>query len=334
MHKVQILECASYLPKNVVMSVDLFEDIKSDSQYGIPIDWMSEKMGIKERRLEEGSHKPSDAAILSAQKLIEKSDIDVKDIDMVIFCGIERDRPEPATAHTIACALGINASHTYDVSNACFGFMEAMKIASKFIETASIDCALIVTAEVTSNVVHAVADKLKKGMPTSQAKKYIGGLSIGDAGGCVLLGRSLNGVSGFELFNTKTLSKHVEKCYYNFNNGEFEGEMKMDYLAALMLNNHNSLIDSTLDTLGWEGFDFLLSHQIGKKPYERISEIKGFSKQQNHIKTFDYLGNIASATFPVNYEKLMNRDTFKPGSKIGGCFAGSGIVIGQFGYTA
>ena len=333
MQKVQILSVSSYLPEEILSSDGLFEEFKSESQYGIPTNWMSNDMGIKERRISQSTLKPSDLAVYAAEKAIKRAGIEAKDIDMVIYCGIERDRPEPATAHTIANQFNINAKHTFDVANACYGFIEGMKIGTNFIACGLVENALIVTSETLSRIIEPVIEKLKKGMSIEEAKKYIGFLSVGDAGGAVILSKSLNGTTGFETFNTITASKHVEKCHYSFSkNGEFNGVMAMGNLAALMVKNHSDLIQSTLKQIGQERFDFLLSHQIGKRPYERLSELDCI-KDGELIKTYDYLGNIASATFPVSFEKLTKHDNLEAGSKVGGCFAGSGIVIGQIAYT-
>ena len=334
MKKVQILSAKSFLPNQKVKSIDLFEEFKSEQNYGISKEWMSKDMGIHERRLSSSESKPSDLAIPAAEKAIADAGISYDGIDMVIFCGIERDRPEPATAHTIAHKLGINPQHSFDVSNACFGFIEGVKIATKFIETTAIKHALIVTAEVASNVTYAVLELLKQGMNQDEVKNYIGGLSIGDAGGAVVLGESRDGVSGFDLFNTATLPIHADKCYYHFDKlGRFHGQMRMAQISAVMLKGHRDLFKETMKQLNWEKPDFLLSHQVGKKPWEKLSEIAGCAEIDNHMKTFDKLGNIASATFPVNFEKLTKHDRVEKHNKVAGYFAGSGLVIGQFGYT-
>lgn len=332
MKNTQILSCASYLPETIVTSDDLFSEIKSEQQYGIAKNWMSDDMGIKERRFSEPHLKPSDLAIPAAEKALQQSNIDRKDIDIVIFCGMERDRPEPATAHTIANNLGINAEHTFDVANACYGFIEGVKIGNQFISCGLANNALIVTSEICSRVVTKVIEILKYGKPVEDAKKYIGFLSAGDAGGAIVLGESLDNKSGFKLFSTRTRSDYEKKCHYNFTkNGDVEGQMKMGQLSALMIKGHRMIFDETLNNLGWEKFDVLLSHQIGKRPFEKLTEIAG-NRANKHIKTYDYLGNIASATFPVNFEKMIKDDTLKKGDYIGGMFAGSGLVYGQFGY--
>ena len=51
------------------------------------------------------------------------------------------------------------------------------------------------------------------------------------------------------------------------------------------------------------------------------------------IKTYPKLGNITSATFAVNYHNLMKNGNVRAGDKVLGCFAGSGLAIGQIGYT-
>ncbi|MGH1540171.1 MAG: ketoacyl-ACP synthase III [Arenicella sp.] len=330
--KTKIHSVGTHLPKQVIKSDDIFKEIKSEQQYNIPTDWMSKNMGIVERRVAPDSAQPSELAIPAAEKAIKNSNIDKKDIDAVIFCGIERDRPEPATAHTIADELNINASIAFDVANACFGFIDGMNIAAKFINSGTAKYALVVTGEVPTKILKTVVKNLKKGMDQASAKNLIGALSVGDAGGAVLMGRS-DDSSGFELFRTFSQSQHTKKCYYQFDeNGVFDGQMRMANLAALMIRNHSQLIQNTLDQLGWNEFDWMLSHQIGQRPFDKISELKGINPKRM-IKTFDKLGNVASATFPINFHKLSKNGKVKPGERIGGCFAGSGIVIGQFGYS-
>ena len=103
-------------------------------------------------------------------------------------------------------------------------------------------------------------------------------------------------------------------------------------MAAAFIRYNNKLIDETLAKLGWDKFDWMLSHQIGKKPFEKISGMNGVNPN-SMIKTFDKLGNITSATFPVNFQKLCVEEQVNSGDRVGGCFAGSGLSIGQFGYT-
>ena len=329
--KTRIMSVGSFLPSQIVKSDDLLSEINSEVQYNIPLDWMSKTMGIIERRMAPADANPSDLAIPAAREAIINSKIAVSEIDMVIFCGIERDNPEPATAHIIQNALGINARYCFDVANACFGFFDAMSIADGFIKTKNIQKALVVTGEVPTRLLRFFADKLKKGVDIKTARKIIGSLTVGDAGGAVILEAS-DDDSGFDLFNVVSDSKHFNKCIYNHKtDGSMEGQMLMGPISNAILSAHEDLIDDTLMKLHWKKFDWMLSHQMGLKPFNRISALNGVNPRKM-IKTFPKLGNITSATFPVNFQKLTVNGKVKSGDKVGGCFAGSGLAVGQLGY--
>ena len=220
------------------------------------------------------------------------------------------------------------------MANACFGFIDAMQVASSYIRCGITRYALIVTGEVPSKVLRAAVDVLKEGVDIKTARQIIGALSVGDAGGAVVMGPTIDREqSGFELFNTITHSEQAENCKYRQReDGSFEGHMKMGQLAGAFVRCHTKLMEDTLLQLGWSSFDWVLSHQIGQKPFDIIGRIEGV-KPSKMIKTLDKLGNITSATFPVNFDQLLGEGSLQPGDRVGGCFAGSGIVIGQFGYT-
>ena len=331
---IKICSVGSHLPEEVVKSDDIFAEFNSSSEYDIATDWMSQEMGIEERRVSPQGTLPSQLAIPAAQSAIDKLDGLSPDlIDMVIFCGIERDQSEPATAHTIQQALGLHADHAFDVSNACFGFMHGIEIATNYIKSGSVRLAMVVTGEVPSRVLREAVRKLKRGMSKSEAQDIIGALSVGDAGGAVILGASAPDESeGFRVFNTKTDSSHAKKCYYRVDEkGGINGLMKMGPIVGASIWMHRKIIDDTLGMLGWDKFDWLCMHQTGKRPFEKFSELSTVA-DNNIIKTYNTLGNVASATFPINFEMLLDSGKVARGDRIGGIHSGSGLVVGEFGY--
>lgn len=331
--KTEILSVASHLPNEIVKSDDLFADIGTDTKYGLPTNWMSNKMGIIERRLAPDNAKPSDLAIPAAIEAVENSNINPDDIELVIFCGIERDLPEPATAHIIQSKVGLKAPYAFDVANACFGFIDAMSIASNFIEKGTVKYALVVTGEVPGKILRTAMSVLKNGVPTKQVRQIIGALSVGDAGGAVILGLAEREGVGFKHVRCETHSHLANLCQYGKNeSGDLEGIMKMAQITRAMLEAHNGILEATREKLGWPKFDCLLTHQIGQKPFDRMIAMFDIDQDQA-VKTYDTLGNITSATFPVNFHKLSKSAKFRTGMKIGGAFAGSGLVVGQFGYV-
>jgi 3-oxoacyl-[acyl-carrier-protein] synthase-3 len=331
----KIISVGTHLPETKLRSRDIFLEFDSENRYDMSYDLMVDSMGIEERRVSKPGTLPSELAIPAARAAIEKlQHVNADDIDMVIFCGIERDQSEPATAHTIQHALGLKADHAFDVSNACYGFLHGVEIATNYMLAGTARYALICTGEVPSRVLRAALDLLKRGVTKQRAQQIIGGLSVGDAGGAVILGpNEIGETSGFKLFNTKTDSSLVDKCLYRVNSdGSISGQMEMGKIVGASIWQHRKIIQETLDKLGWDKFDWLLSHQTGRRPFEKFGEFSTVDPDRR-IRTYPKLGNITTATFPFNFKKLLEDDRVTVGDRIGGIHSGSGLVIGEFGYT-
>jgi len=327
----KVISSGIYLPKQVVKSDHLLEQINSEKNYGIPANWMSKYLGIKERRMASPDAKPSDLAIPAARMAIEScDDIRPDEIDSVYFCGIERDMPEPATAHIIQNALGLNARTALDLSNACFGFVNGIEAATKDIKLGEARYALVVTSEVSTKVMLAAVKLLETGIAKNQAKMILGALTVGDAGGAVILGPS-NTTRGFSAINKRTDSSKYPLCYYKMEGGQPSGRMDMRRITNAIYAEHQQMISSTFEVTGTE-FDWALCHQTSAIQFGRIAKLAGLP-ESSVVKTFEKLGNIASASFPVGFNKLVSGGKVKRGDKVACCFSGSGISIGQFGYT-
>lgn len=328
-----ILSCGTSLPTNAVNADQVFDDIGLELNYGIPNDWMSKKMGIKQVRVSKPGTQPSELAIDASEKaLSELPDINRQDIDMIIFCGIERDQTEPATAHNVNDGLGTKASIVHDTSNACFGFIDGMRTARNAVLCGDVKYALVCTGEVQANHINSFTRQLKDGVDFNTARNMLGYFSLGDAGGAVLIGHSESD-SGFTSFNNLVYSQHADKCYYRPRaDGEIEGQMQMAKIVAHGFRMQEKIWRQTMEIIGWKEFDWLLTHQTGKRNFEQIAGLE-VVKPNQMIKTYKNLGNITTATFPVSFAKLLKEKALKKGDQILNCFAGSGLVAGQFGYT-
>lgn len=329
----KIISSGVHLPSEIVTSEHIFDEFNSEQNYGIPNNWMVETMGIVERRVSCENQTPSDLAVIAARKALESCDkLNPDEIGMVLFCGIERDQPEPATAHIVQQKLGLKADITFDVANACFGFIDGIRIAEKFIKSGTVKYALVTTGEIPTRLMKNYVAQLAKGGMQQPFKDIAGFLSVGDAGGAVIMG-GCDEQQGFKMFKTVTQSNHSEKCYYKHDiNGDVSGQMLMAQIVAKTLRLQFDHIPFTLNDLGWDEPDFFMTHQVGKKAFDAAANL-GIAPRNKMIKSYEKLGNITSATFAVNHHQLTQREDHKPGDKVYCCYSGSGIVIGQFGYT-
>ncbi|MFQ3244519.1 MAG: 3-oxoacyl-[acyl-carrier-protein] synthase III [Arenicella sp.] len=154
-----------YIPEQRVSSEEIVDYVDSESNYGIPKDWMSTEMGILERRMSDENALPSGLAIAACEDALRG--IDKNELDVVIFCDIEHNQPEPDTAHRIQKTLGLTANYAFDMANACFGFFDSLRIASSLIESKAARKVLIATGEVQTKITRQVMEQLKNGIPVN-----------------------------------------------------------------------------------------------------------------------------------------------------------------------
>ena len=323
----QIEGVGAYIPPTVVSSDLLLEEAKSE-KFGVPKNFISSKVGIEERRFCSDEEKPSDLAIQAAVVALRESGIAPEHIGLVIFCGIERDCCEPATAHRVQNALNINAT-CFDVANACHGFMNGISIADSMIAVGAIDFALIVTGEKGSNVTKSTMKKLQGCNNSTDFRRWIGALTVGDAGGAVILGRKNGKRAGFKKFRFYTDSSFNELCYYYYRtDGMIEGQMLMRPISNAILKLHSSLINETYRSLNWKPKDVskLVSHQVGWKPHLQLSEAARVPIERT-TTTVTRFGNLTSATIPVNL--FLNKP--EKNEKVLLMGTGSGLSICQAG---
>ena len=80
----------------------LYSKLLKDEKYAFRVEGINDTIDwIYERRMAPEGTLPSNLAIPAARLALDKSGLLASDIGLVIFCGIEGDRSEPATAHII-----------------------------------------------------------------------------------------------------------------------------------------------------------------------------------------------------------------------------------------
>ena len=192
--------------------------------------------------------------------------------------------------------------------------------------------ALVVTGEVSTKMTMAVAEQLKRGVSLKEARNMWGMISLGDAGGAMIVGASEDGNCGFMKFNQRSESRHVDLCNYKWEkDGSIKAHMQMAKIVSRGFDLNKKIFEETLKELGWTGVDWAVAHQTGDTTFKQTLSLHSLHESKL-VKTYPLLGNITSATLPVSFKKLFDSGNLRSGDKIGGLFAGSGLVAGQFGY--
>lgn len=322
-----------YLPKNKIKSEELMAEIKSEKNYGVSERWMNDIIGIKERRFCSDSETPSSIAIKAAKMALGQLK-SIPKIDKIIFCSIDKDHCEPATAHTVNKALGLGANEVYDVTDACFGFMRGVEDCVRAIALGQIANALVVTGETPSKGIHNIVEQLRGGVDKGTFNRMLPFLTAGDAAGAFVLsaGDSLYG-SGFNRLITRTDSNLYDKCCYKRDyDGNIVGQMKMGHLTAHGRRMYQSIGREVSEDPFLTEDDHVVFHGTGNGSFDVLLQNSPVPKNK-WIKTFHELGNITSASFPVGFHKLKETQQLSPGDKVGCYINGSGLVAGYRQYA-
>ncbi|MCL1973780.1 MAG: 3-oxoacyl-ACP synthase, partial [Bacteroidetes bacterium] len=116
-------------------------------------EWIMSRVGIRERRILRGRGKGnSEMGSAALLKLLEKTQTDPAEIDMVICCTVTPDMLFPATANIISDKVGIKKAWGYDINAGCSGFLFAYATVDAFIRSGRIKKAVIVAGEKMSAI--------------------------------------------------------------------------------------------------------------------------------------------------------------------------------------
>lgn len=144
--KVGIIGLGKYLPEKCLTNKDLEKIVDTTDE------WITERTGIKERRIARHDEVTSDMAVNAAKKAIENAKLKPEDIDLIIVATITPDMFFPSTACIVQSKLGINYVPAFDISVACSGFIYGIAIANQFIKSGVYKHILVIAAEKMSSI--------------------------------------------------------------------------------------------------------------------------------------------------------------------------------------
>jgi 3-oxoacyl-[acyl-carrier-protein] synthase-3 len=138
---------ACYYPDKILTNDDLSEMVDTSDE------WITERTGIKERRIAGDDMECSDMAAIAGQRAIDKAGLTNADIDCLILATCAPDQPNPATACITAGKMGLNGIPAFDMNAMCSGFLYALHVASGLVESKSYRNVLVIGSEKLSDII-------------------------------------------------------------------------------------------------------------------------------------------------------------------------------------
>jgi 3-oxoacyl-[acyl-carrier-protein] synthase-3 len=111
-------------------------------------EWIVTRTGIHERRiLKEPEKATSDLCVEAINEILQKKNLDPKEIECIICCTMTPDMQLTVTAAYIAWKIGAENAWGYDLTAACCGFLYGLTTAASYIETGRYKKIIVVGAD-------------------------------------------------------------------------------------------------------------------------------------------------------------------------------------------
>src|SRR5580692_9195035 len=136
----------SQLPEKRLTNDDLSKMVDTNDE------WITQRTGIRERRIAVEGETTATFATAAARKAIESAGLNPKDIDLIVCATITPEMVFPSTACFIGAALGIGGVPAFDMQAACSGFIYALVTGASFVRSGQYKNVLVIGAETLSRI--------------------------------------------------------------------------------------------------------------------------------------------------------------------------------------
>ncbi|MDE6885906.1 MAG: ketoacyl-ACP synthase III [Helicobacteraceae bacterium] len=304
-----IKSIASYVPKNCVSNTDFEKTLDTSDE------WIVRRTGIKTRYFASDNETSSSLGYESAKLAIERANLNIDDIDMLICATLSPDYlTMPSNAVIISHKLGIHNKPAFDISSACSGFIYLLSLAKAYIESKMYKNILIVGAEKASSV-----------------------LDFSDRGTCVLFG---DGAGAAVISQTNDKNKSILDVNISANGkySELLGtprttnklQMKGNEIFKLAIKTLASDVGEILskNNLSSKDISFFIPHQANLRIINAVGEIIDIEPSKI-VLTVQKYGNTSAASIPMAIDEIYNDKRLKNGDLLLLDAFGGGLTWGS-----
>ena len=137
-----------YMPEKVLTNHDLEKLVDTNDE------WIVSRTGISERRIVADGEFTSHMSVNAINELLETTNTDVSEIDVIIVATVTPDRMFPSTACLVQEKIGAKNCWGFDLSAACSGFVFGLNTASRFVESGAYKKIIVVGVDTMSSIMN------------------------------------------------------------------------------------------------------------------------------------------------------------------------------------
>lgn len=319
-----IQSVGGHLPEKILTNADLTKMVDTSDE------WITERTGIKERRIAAEGELTSDLALKAAKQAIERAGIEATDIDLIILATSTPDQTFPATAVTIQAALGITQGAAFDVQAVCSGFVFALTTADQYIRSGQAKCVLVIGAETFSRIL--------------DWQDRTTCVLFGDGAGALLVKaepvdekQEDNGQSGIIASCLRSDGRYRDKLYVDGgpSSTQTTGHLRMEGREVFRhaVTNISDVIEETLEQSGLtiDDVDWFVPHQANQRILAGTAKKLGLPMDKVIITVAEH-GNTSAASIPLALNVGYEAGKIKPGDMVlleamGGGFTWGAVLL-------
>lgn len=317
--RAAITGVGAYLPDYVLDNFEISKMVDTSDE------WIMTRIGIKTRRILKGEGLgTSYMGVRAVKDLLEKTNTDPMDVDLVICATVTPDMFFPSTAILIADKTGMKNAFGFDVLAACSGFLFALNTGAQYIEAGHYKKVVIVGADKMSTIID----------PEDRNTLPI----FGDGAGAVLLEPNKDGLGIIDasLHADGEGAKHLymkaggsayppteETVRNRWHYAHQEG--RAVFKAAVYNMGEVTQTIMKRNNLTADDIRYLVPHQANKRIIDATAARIGLPEEKCMVNIEKY-GNTTSGTLPLclwDYESRL-----KKGDNLVLCTFGGGFTWG------
>lgn len=313
----RIAGVGSFLPEKVVSNKDL-EKLMDTSD-----EWIRERTGIKRRHIAGEGETTGSMGLEAANRAMEMAGLSADEIDLIIVGTATPDKVFPSTACIIQRRLGARGGAAFDVHAACSGFLYALDLATRYVQTGGAKTALVIGSETLSRI-------------TNWEDRGTAVL-FGDGAGAVVLEASNEpGIMATHIHANGEYEEllHVQQGvsigYDITRKGEAYIEMNGNAVFKRAVATFDSIARETIADLDGhiDDIDWFVPHQANMRIIKAAARKIGLPMERV-IATVDEHANTSGASIPLALDQAVREGRIKRGDTLLMAAFGAGFTWGS-----
>lgn len=321
LRRAKISSLGTYVPPRVLTNADLEKMVDTSDE------WITTRVGIRERHILEKGMGTSDMAVEAARVCLEKRGLAPTDVEVIIVATVTPDMLFPATACLVQDKLGAKGAWGFDLSAACSGFVYALQVGCKLVESGAHSRVMVIGADTMSSVLDYTDRNTCVLFGDGAGAVLIEPAEEGEIG-MIDFVHEIDGSGGSSLYmpgggslNPPSHETIDKKMHYVHQDGQAVYKFAVRKMAEATTR--------VLERNGVTGADLgcFVPHQANRRIIEACAERLGLPLEKVMIN-IDRFGNTTAATIPLAMNTALQENRFKKHDLLLIASVGAGFTLG------